>query len=193
MIEKDLFIILGWSGKALSVIRQLAIHQLDKQGRIVVVLADSPKAIISEDIIQQFGGFQVLSTSVIVHSGCPVAEFELQIISIETAKSIIILADDSKSSYHSDAMAIRTAIALLRIKVLSVHMVIELNNSSLVACIDHVAIHLTETILTDDVIVRLMVQCARQRNLAMVFDSLLGFEGDEIYQTSKKQVAMWGM
>ena len=40
---------------------------------------------------------------------------------------------------------------------------------------------LVETIVSHDIIGRLMIKCARQKGLADAYEMFLGFEGDEFY------------
>ena len=54
----------------------------------------------------------------------------------------------------------------------------DIDNTSLVEVVGGSSV---ETIVSHDIVGRLMIQAARQRGLADVYNSLLGFEGDEIY------------
>ncbi|KAJ6761993.1 ION CHANNEL POLLUX-RELATED [Salix koriyanagi] len=78
---------------------------------------------------------------------------------------------------ESDARALRTVLSLTGVKEgLKGHIVVELSD-----LVKLVGGDLVETVVSHDVIGRLMIQCARQPGLAPIWEEILGFENCEFY------------
>jgi hypothetical protein len=182
VIESGHTLILGWSDKALPLIREIALANESEGGGTIVVLANRPKAEMENELRKELSSDEARGTLVICRSGSPTNQADLRKVSANAARSIIVLAVPNTLPDESDALAVRVVLSLLGIRKSKMgHVVVELcdvDNRDLVLLADHKNV---EVIVAHDLIGRLMIQCARQPGLAQVLDEILGFEGDEFY------------
>ncbi|KAK8626594.1 hypothetical protein V6N13_134231 [Hibiscus sabdariffa] len=179
VIEKNHTLILGWSDKLGSLLKQLAIANKSVGGRVVVVLAERDKEEMEMDIAKL--EFDFMGTSVICRSGSPLILADLKKVSVSKARAIIVLASDENAD-QSDARALRVVLSLTGVKEgLRGHVVVEMSDLDNEPLVKLVGGDLIETVVAHDVIGRLMIQCALQPGLAQIWEDILGFENDEFY------------
>ncbi|CAA7021779.1 unnamed protein product [Microthlaspi erraticum] len=179
VLESNHILILGWSDKLGSLLKQLAIANKSIGGGVVVVLAERDKEEMETDIAKF--EFDLMGTSVICRSGSPLILADLKKVSVSNARAIIVLGSDENAD-QSDARALRVVLSLTGVKEgLKGHVVVEmcdLDNEPLVKLVGGERI---ETVVAHDVIGRLMIQCALQPGLAQIWEDILGFENAEFY------------
>ncbi|KAK8699862.1 hypothetical protein V6N13_018272 [Hibiscus sabdariffa] len=179
VIEKNHTLILGWSDKLGSLLKQLAIANKSVGGGVVVVLAERDKEEMEMDIAKL--EFDFMGTSVICRSGSPLILADLKKVSVSKARAIIVLASDENAD-QSDARALRVVLSLTGVKEgLRGHVVVEMSDLDNEPLVKLVGGDLIETVVAHDVIGRLMIQCALQPGLAQIWEDILGFENDEFY------------
>ncbi|KAF5731821.1 ion channel DMI1-like isoform X1 [Tripterygium wilfordii] len=179
VIEKNHILILGWSDKLGSVLKQLAIANKSVGGGVVVVLAERDKEEMEMDIAKL--EFDFMGTSVICRSGSPLILADLKKVSVLKARAIIVLASDENAD-QSDARALRVVLSLTGVKEgLKGHVVVEMSDLDNEPLVKLVGGELIETVVAHDVIGRLMIQCALQPGLAQIWEDILGFENAEFY------------
>ncbi|XP_021285657.1 ion channel DMI1-like [Herrania umbratica] len=179
VIEKNHILILGWSDKLGSLLKQLAIANKSVGGGVVVVLAERDKEEMEMDIAKL--EFDFMGTSVICRSGSPLISADLKKVSVSKARAIIVLASDENAD-QSDARALRVVLTLTGIREgLRGHVVVEMSDLDNEPLVKLVGGDLIETVVAHDVIGRLMIQCALQPGLALIWEDILGFENDEFY------------
>eukprot|EP00697_Spironema_sp_BW2_P008467 gnl/Spiro4/23068_TR11402_c0_g1_i1.p1 gnl/Spiro4/23068_TR11402_c0_g1~~gnl/Spiro4/23068_TR11402_c0_g1_i1.p1 ORF type:complete len:804 (-),score=207.48 gnl/Spiro4/23068_TR11402_c0_g1_i1:121-2532(-) len=186
VIEVDHTLILGWSDKVIPIIREIAIANESEGGGVIVVMADRDKEAMELEIMES-EGVCPRGTQIVVRSGNPIVSAELVKVSALTAKSIIILADRSEGTDadQSDARALRCVMSVKGLTQdgqyeLRGHMVVELldvDNRELVTLVSEKAV----IVVSHDVVGRLILQSTLQPGLALVLESLLGFDGCEFY------------
>ncbi|KAL6010713.1 putative ion channel sym8 [Asimina triloba] len=166
VIESNHILILGWSDKLGSLLKQLAIANKSIGGGIVVVLAERDKEEMEADIAKL--EFDMMGTSVICRSGSPLILADLKKVSVSKARAIIVLAADENAD-QSDARALRVVLSLTGVKEgLRGHIVVEMSDIDNEPLVKLVGGDLIETVVAHDVIGRLMIQCALQPGLAQV-------------------------
>uniref|UniRef100_A0A1J3DMZ6 Putative ion channel POLLUX n=1 Tax=Noccaea caerulescens TaxID=107243 RepID=A0A1J3DMZ6_NOCCA len=179
VLESNHILILGWSDKLGSLLKQLAIANKSIGGGVVVVLAERDKEEMETDIAKF--EFDLMGTSVICRSGSPLILADLKKVSVSNARAIIVLGSDENAD-QSDARALRVVLSLTGVKEgWKGHVVVEmcdLDNEPLVKLVGGERI---ETVVAHDVIGRLMIQCALQPGLAQIWEDILGFENAEFY------------
>ncbi|CAH8334448.1 unnamed protein product [Eruca vesicaria subsp. sativa] len=179
VLESNHILILGWSDKLGSLLKQLAIANKSIGGGVVVVLAERDKEEMETDIAKF--EFDMMGTSVICRSGSALILADLNKVSVSNARAIIALGSDENAD-QSDARALRVVLSLTGVKEgLKGHVVVEmcdLDNEPLVKLVGGEGI---ETVVAHDVIGRLMIQCALQPGLAQIWEDILGFENAEFY------------
>lgn len=179
VIESNHILILGWSDKLGSLLKQLAIANKSIGGGVVVVLAERDKEEMEMDIAKL--EFNFMGTSVICRSGSPLILADLKKVSVSKARAIIVLASDENAD-QSDARALRVVLSLTGVKEgLRGHVVVEMSDLDNEPLVKLVGGELTETVVAHDVIGRLMIQCALQPGLAQIWEDILGFENAEFY------------
>ncbi|KAG2704458.1 hypothetical protein I3760_05G005100 [Carya illinoinensis] len=179
VIERNHILILGWSDKLGSLLKQLAIANKSVGGGVVVVLAERDKEEMEMDIAKL--EFSLMGTSVICRSGSPLILADLKKVSVSKARAIIVLASDENAD-QSDARALRVVLSLTGVKEgLRGHVVVEMSDLDNEPLVKLVGGELIETVVAHDVIGRLMIQCALQPGLAQIWEDILGFENAEFY------------
>ncbi|XP_020689156.1 ion channel DMI1 isoform X2 [Dendrobium catenatum] len=179
VIEKNHILILGWSDKLGSLLKQLAIANMSIGGGIIVVLAERDKEEMEMDIAKL--EFDFMGTSVICRSGSPLILADLKKVSVSKARAIIVLASDENAD-QSDARALRVVLSLTGVKEgLRGHVVVEMSDLDNEPLVKLVGGELIETVVAHDVIGRLMILCALQPGLAQIWEDILGFENAEFY------------
>ncbi|KAJ7520576.1 hypothetical protein O6H91_19G011200 [Diphasiastrum complanatum] len=184
VIESNHTLILGWSDKLGSLLKQLAIANQSLGGGVVVVLAERDKEQMELDIAKL--EFDFMGTSVICRSGSPLIMGDLKKllffqVSVSKARSIIVLAEVENAD-QSDARALRVVLSLTGVKEgLKGHVVVELSDLDNEPLVKLVGGEMVETVVAHDVIGRLMIQCARQPGLAQIWEDVLGFDHAEFY------------
>ncbi|XP_043707776.1 probable ion channel SYM8 isoform X2 [Telopea speciosissima] len=179
VIEMNHILILGWSDKLGSLLKQLAIANKSIGGGVVVVLAERDKEEMETDISKL--EFDFMGSSVICRSGSPLILADLKKVSVSKARAIIVLASDENAD-QSDARALRVVLSLTGVKEgLKGHIVVELSDLDNEPLVKLVGGELIETVVAHDVIGRLMIQCALQPGLAQIWEDILGFENAEFY------------
>ncbi|MCO5575791.1 hypothetical protein L7F22_029596 [Adiantum nelumboides] len=179
VIESGHTLILGWSDKLGSLLKQLAIANQSLGGGVVVVLAERDKEEMEADIAKL--EFDFMGTSVICRSGSPLIMADLKKVSVSKARAIIVLAEIDNAD-QSDARALRVVLSLTGIKEgLKGHVVVEMRDLDNETLVKLVGGQMVETVVAHDVIGRLMIQCARQPGLAQIWEDILGFENAEFY------------
>ncbi|KAK1257239.1 Ion channel DMI1 [Acorus gramineus] len=179
VIEMNHILILGWSDKLGSLLKQLSIANKSLGGGVVVVLAERDKEEMEMDIAKL--EFNFMGTSVICRSGSPLILADLKKVSVSKARAIIVLAADENAD-QSDARALRVVLSLAGVKEgLRGHVVVEMSDLDNEPLVKLVGGELIETVVAHDVIGRLMIQCALQPGLAQIWEDILGFENAEFY------------
>ncbi|KAK9868350.1 hypothetical protein WJX84_002514 [Apatococcus fuscideae] len=189
VLESEHSLILGWSDKLLPIIDQLCQANASEGGRPIVVLAERDKEAMEEDLAKH--GINEYGSRVIFRTGNPLLAYDLAKVSAATARSIIVLATSDEPD-QADARTLRVVLSLMglhdHLKTtgkqahgLAGHIVAEvtdLDNEKLLSMVGGACV---ETLVSHDIIGRMMIQCARQPGLANVWEQIMGFEGDEFY------------
>lgn len=184
VLETDHTLILGWSTKVYSIVREIAEANRSQRGGAIVILADGDK-VEMEDAIRAHVG-STGKTRIIVRSGDPMSLPDLAVASAQTARSIIVLAPEE--SDDPDAAVIKTTLAVTNNpdrKEGKYHIVGELQNPANVEAARLVGRDEAHWVLATEVISRMTVQTCRQSGLSVVYTELLDFEGCEIYFTEQ--------
>lgn len=192
VIESGHTLMLGWNDKSLAIIQQIAFANESEGGGVIVVLAEQDKEEL-EEIMQaaidlREHNLELHGTIVVFRSGNPLMEYDLEKVSVLTARSIIALSPEESNPDESDSRMVRQVLALKAFENLKSHVVVEMQDVDNKDLVRLVAPDFAEVIVAHDIIGRLMIQCAREPGLAYVLESLMGFEGDEFYIENWKKL-----
>jgi ion channel POLLUX/CASTOR len=179
VVEEDHTVILGWSQQIFSIITELAIAHQQHRRSCIVILADRSMVDMEDDLRRQAP--HLGKTRVVCRSGYPIDMRNLELVSLDTARSVIVLAPDSEDP---DANVLKTVLAITnnpgrRAELYSV--VAEIRDPENREVASLVGRNETEYVMIGEVIGRIIAQTCRQAGLSSVYTELLNFEGGEIY------------
>eukprot|EP00607_Mallomonas_marina_P004123 CAMPEP_0182425190 /NCGR_PEP_ID=MMETSP1167-20130531/11536_1 /TAXON_ID=2988 /ORGANISM="Mallomonas Sp, Strain CCMP3275" /LENGTH=758 /DNA_ID=CAMNT_0024605639 /DNA_START=649 /DNA_END=2925 /DNA_ORIENTATION=+ len=187
VIESNHTLILGQGDKLIPTIRQISLANASCGGGIIVVMTTTPKEEL--EITIREANLEMHGTEVIVRTGVPHIESDLRKVSAAGARSVIVLADRGGSSADiADVNTVRTVLSLRGMQAPKdghiVSEVCDVDDEELVRLVGRDSV---ETIVSHDIIGRLMIQCALETGLAQVLETLLGFEDNEFYINNCEQ------
>lgn len=179
VIEENHTVILGWSPKVFTIISELIRANENKGKSTIVIMAEEKASEMYDELKAQIINFK--QAKIICRSGNPIDIMDINLLNINQAKSIIILADETE---ESDIKVIKTVLAITnnpnrkKGKYNIVTEIFDMQNKSIIDLVGKDEIEIT---FTNDLISRLIVQTCRQRGLSVVYNELLSFSGSEIY------------
>ncbi|MAO84137.1 MAG: hypothetical protein CMH50_09690 [Myxococcales bacterium] len=187
VIEEDHTLILGWDEqRVIEVLRELIMANESEDDACVVILADRDKEEM-DDLLNLHLPKQS-TTRIVTRSGKTSSLANLDIVSVEQCKSMIILAncDDMGSAEEkssSDAQVIQTILALSAMKEddEDYSIVTEIFNPSHRRIIEKSYPDQVVAVDTGDILAKLMVQTSRSVGLSVVYSEILSFDGCEMY------------
>ncbi len=177
VIEKNQTIILGWSEQIFTIITELVAANSNQPDACIVILGDKDKVEMEDEIREKVGG--IGKTRVVCRSGNPIDMSDLNIVSLNSSKSILVLSPESD---NPDAEVIKTVVAILNHpgrRAEPYHIVAELR--------DPKNYEIAEVV--GGLVARIIAQTCRQSGLSTVYTELLDFGGDEIYFTEAGSLA----
>ncbi len=185
VIESDHTLILGFGDRALEIIRELIVANESERKAAVVVLAENEKDEMDDFFRERVENPK--TTHIITRSGSTSSIMLLKRVSVNTAKSVIILNDASddasdEDKAYADARVLKTILAVLSCTgeqdmppiVAELHLPEKQKLAKTIS--DKVSIIDENSILS-----KLIVQTSRVSGLVSVYDHLVGFEGNEFY------------
>lgn len=180
ILETNHIVILGWSEQLYTIISELVEANRNQPGNCIAVLSPLDKVAMDEMLSTRLGSTG--RTRLVTRTGSPMDINDLNLVSIDTAKSIIILSPEDAE--NADAEVIKVLLAIVNNaerKASAYHIVAELRNPENAQVAHIVGKDEVELVLTGDVIARILAQTCRQSGLSAVYTELLDFGGDEIY------------
>ncbi len=179
VVEKNHTLILGWSEKIFPIISELIIANENQKNPSVVVLAPTDKVEMEDDIKLKIPSPE--NTRIICRSGNPIDLDDLKIVNLDGARSILIVAGREE---EPDIHVIKTILAIINNpyrKQTPYHIVAEISDRKNKEVAEMIGKTEVTLVHSEDLIARVIAQTCRQSGLSIVYDELLGFEGDEIY------------
>lgn len=179
VIETDHIVILGWSLQIFTLISELALANANRSDTCIVILSEEDKVQMETNLAAALG--KLSRIRLVCRTGSPSNMADLGIVSIQTARSIIIL---NPASDRSDTQLVKTLLAITNIPrslPQPYHIVAQVQSSKSLDVLKLVGQNEVESLLTNDLISRIVVQTCRQSGLSIVYMDLLNFSGDEIY------------
>jgi ion channel POLLUX/CASTOR len=188
VIETNHIVILGWSLQIFTLIAELALANANQPNTCIVILSDEDKVQMETALSDTLG--KLPRIRLVCRTGSPSNMADLGIVSIQTARSIIIL---NPAHDRADTQLIKTLLAITNIPrslPQPYHIVAQVQTSKTLDVLKLVGHNDIEPLLTNDLISRIVVQTCRQSGLSVVYMELLNFSGDEIY--FKEEPALYG-
>ncbi len=172
-------VILGWSSQIFTVISELAIANDNRPRSSIVVLAQKDKIQMEDAIRDRVGTPR--RTRIVCRTGNPIDLADLEIANPDAARSIIILAPETKDP---DIHVIKSVLALVNRRGRRhepYHIVAAVRDPKNLDVARMVGRDEAQFVLASDLIARIAAQTCRQSGLSVVYTELLDFGGDEIY------------
>ncbi|MEO1201110.1 MAG: hypothetical protein AAFX10_00290 [Pseudomonadota bacterium] len=187
VIEEDHTLILGWNEQRIvEIIRELIIANESEKDACVVILADKDKEEMDDVLRLRLPATK--TTRVVTRSGDVSTLTNLDMVSLEACKSVIILAscedtDHAELKASSDAKAIQTVLATMGNEMESEEfaVVVEIFNPTHREIVRSSFPEHVITVNTSDVLAKLLVQTSRSVGLSVVYSEILSFDGCEMY------------
>ena len=179
VIETDHIVILGWSLQVFTLISELALANANRPDTCIVILSEEDKVQMETALYDTLG--KMPRIRLVCRTGSPSNMADLGIVSIQTARSIIIL---NPAHDRADTRLVKTLLAITNIPrslPQPYHIVAQVQTSKTLDVLKLVGQNDVEPLLTNDLISRIVVQTCRQSGLSVVYMDLLNFSGDEIY------------
>jgi K+/H+ antiporter YhaU regulatory subunit KhtT len=179
VLEVNHTLILGWSEKIFSIIREIIDANENQKKQHIVILADKDKEEMEDEIRSKILNFK--TTKVIVRSGSPLELSDIEVVNPNDAKSIIVLSPSDK---NGDIHVIKSVLALTNNKTRKKEkfkIVAEIKNKKNMEAAELAGNNEAVFVLSSDNTSRIIAQTCLQSGLSIVYNELLKFEGDEIY------------
>jgi len=175
VIEKDQTIILGWSEQIFTIIEELIEANCNRKHACIVIMGNHDKSEMDDAIRERITDMK--TTRIVTRQGNPIDIDDLEIVSLNTSRSIIIIPED-------DTRVIKTILAITNNpnkRSEPYNIVTVLRDPENVQVAQIAGNNQAEIILSDTLISRIIAQTCRQPGLSTVYTELLDFGGDEIY------------
>jgi voltage-gated potassium channel Kch len=188
VIESGHTVILGWSPQIFSIISELVIANTNQTKPCIVVLGNRDKVEMDDEIRTNVPNLG--NTRVVCRSGNPIEMVNLELVSLATARSIIVLSGES---VNPDAEVIKTLLAITNNanrRPQPYHIVAEIRDPKNMEVARMIGKQEVELVLVGGLIARIIAQTCRQSGLSTVYTELMDFGGDEIY--FKSEPALFG-
>ncbi|MFN8606289.1 MAG: hypothetical protein U0931_02070 [Vulcanimicrobiota bacterium] len=180
VVERNHVIILGWSAKIFTILSELLLSNHSRQDACIVILAERDKVAMEDELrlkLPKRG-----RTRIVCRAGNPTDPLDLNIVSPQTSKAIVVMAPDGP---NPDAETVKTILALTNRRrgknAKPYHIVAELRDSANLKLAKLVGKEEVEYVAADDLVARLTVQACRQLGLSLVYTELMDFGGGEMY------------
>ena len=188
VIETGHTVILGWSDQVYTVVSELVEANRSRRRPTVVILADQDKVSMEDRLRHRLETTR--NTHVVCRTGSPLDLTDLEMVNLNGARSIIVLAPEGATAEDADAYVLKTLLAINRGPAFRgrPHHVVAAVRDSANRAVARLAGGSAVVIDGDDISARLVVQTARQSRLSVVYHDLLDFGGDEFYVVSEPRL-----
>lgn len=186
VLEEEQTIILNWSASIFDIIRELVIANSSRKRPSIVIMANKDKIEMEDEIKDKVDSLG--NTRVICRSGDPTDLFDLDIVSPDTCRSVIILSPETEAP---DSQVIKSVLALVnhpKRRKDMYQIAAEIRNAENIEVARAVGGAELQIVLADDLISRIVVQSSRQSGLSSVYTELLDFDGCEIYTLAQPEI-----
>ena len=179
VIERGHTVILGWSEQIFTIASELVIANANQRRGCIAVLADRDKVEMEDALRERVG--PTGRTRIVCRSGTPLDMADLDLVSVGTSRSIILLSTESEGS---DADVIKAILAITnnpQRRSEPYHIVAEIRDPRNLEVARMVGRDEVELVLVGHLVSRMVAQTCRQSGLSVIYNELLDFGGDEIY------------
>ncbi|MBL8055406.1 MAG: hypothetical protein JNK29_01845, partial [Anaerolineales bacterium] len=187
VVEAGHTVILGWSDQVFAIVSELVIANANQKDPCIVIMGDADKVEMEDQLRDKVG--PTGKTRLVCRSGSPIDLTDLGIVSLNTARAIIVVAP---AGDEPDSSVIKTILAITNNPQRhsgKYHIVAEIGDPKNLEVARMVGRDEVELVLVGDLISRIVAQTCRQSGLSVVYNELLDFGGDEIYFKAEPALA----
>ncbi len=180
VLEADHSVILGWNEHIFTIVPELVIANENRSRPCIVVMGNKDKVEMEDEIRDKVG--PTGKTRIVCRSGDPIDIMDLEIVSLNTARSILVLAPEDDDD--PDASVIKTLLAIVnhpQRRPEPYRIVAEIHDEANLDAARLVGGEEVELVLVGRLTSYIVAQTCRRSGLSIVYTELLNFEGDEIY------------
>ncbi|MDD3627849.1 MAG: potassium transporter TrkA [bacterium] len=188
VIEMNHTIIFGWSEQIFTIIKELVLANENQVKSCIVILGEKDKVEMEDEIRNKVG--KTGRTKVVCRQGNPIDLNDIELVGLNTSKSIIIISPDADDP---DSYVIKTLLAIVNNpnrRKEHYNIVVELRDEKNIEVAQLIGKTEAEIVLIGDLISKIIAQTCRQSGLSQVYGEILSFEGNEIY--FKEEPALTG-
>lgn len=185
VIERGHTLILGWNERVVEILRELILANESEDNPCAVILSNEDKEHMDDFIKLHLRN--PLNTRIVTRSGGPSSLVNLDTVSVDTCKSVIVLADcnpgaEEAQKQASDAIVIKTVLAVVASRNdVEMNIVAEVFDERNRRIVEEVSPENVATVDTDDILAKVLVQTSRSVGLSVVYSEILSFDGCEMY------------
>ena len=186
VIEENHTLILGWNERVVDIIRELILANESEKRASVVILSKLDKEEMDDLIAKRLPDTK--TTQIVTTTGDYANLNELRRVNLDTAKSVILLANCSDSAgieaqIDSDVQSIKAIMGIRSIQGDKIHIpiiteIFTEEKRQLISFFDDENIIALDSW---DIMGKLLVQTSLTSGLEMVYNEILSFDGCEIY------------
>ena len=179
VLEANHTVILGWSEQMFTVVSELVAANANQPDSCIVILSELDKVEMEDALRDKLSAPG--STRIVCRTGSPMDLSDLELASLQTSRTIIILSPEDDDP---DSQVIKTILAITnnpKRRPETYHIVAAICDPKNLEVAKMVGKDEVELILIGDLIERVIAQTCRQSGLSVVYTELLDFGGDEIY------------
>lgn len=187
VLERGHIVILNWSNSIFDIMRELIIAHAKDSRFSIVVLADKDKVEMEDEIAAKVK--PPSNVRIVCRSGDPGALSDLEIVNLDTARSIVIVASDHDDA---DAQNIKVVLALVHgpnRRVEHYKVAAEFRSTRSAEIARGIGRGEVQAVVPDDLISRIIVHSSRHTGLSAVYSELLDFAGSEFYAVPLPQLS----
>lgn len=188
VIESGHTVILGWGDEILVLIKELVTANENHANSCIAILAEEDKIKMESRIYEAIGPQK--NTRIICRSGNSSIILDLNLVSINTAKSIVILGVATDITGLAIMKSVLSIIKNPDRRVEPYHIVAAIDNPKIIDSLKLISKDEIEVIYKSEFITKIEAQTLLHSGLSLVITDLLDFKGDEIY--FKKQPELTG-
>ena len=189
VVETRHTILLGWSEHVFTIVSELVVANANQRKPCIVILSPEDKVLMEEEVRSRAGDLG--NTRIVCRTGDPMEIADLDIVSVDTARSVIVLPPAHSDHDAHDAEVIKIVLALRNRPdrpPTAPHIVAPLKDArnariAVLAGGDDV-----EWVHTGDMVARIVAQTCRQSGLSVVYTELMDFDGDEMYMVDQPEL-----
>lgn len=185
VLETGHTLILGWNDNIVEIIRELIVANENYKDKAIVILADKDKEEMDDFLKETLPDLK--TTRIITRRGEISEMAALRKVGLQDARSVIILADCNPNASLdekrlSDAQIVKAVLAITGSGFgTDKPIVTEVFEEENVEILESVTEGAVICLNSKEIISKILVQTSRTTGLAMVYNELLGFVGQEFY------------